>query len=335
MPWNERTKRRLKLRDLDILGALIDAGSMGKAAARLNISQPAVSKAIAELEATLGVRLVDRGRRGVIPTPYGLALQRRSIAIFNDLRQSVEDIDFLSDPTTGEIRIGATDPVLVAVVAPCIDRLSRRYPRMSFHVVADDTQGLYRGVMERNYELAICRMLGPFPDDLAAEVLFHDSLAVLTSAKNPLTRRRRLTLADLVNEPWVQIPSEHVFGSMVVEIFRANGYEPPRPTVLTLSEYLKSDLLARGRFLAVLPGFMLRVSGWLPRLKAVPVALPKTRAPIALITLKGRMLTPPAQLFIETVRTITRPMAQADDDRRPGPVTAAAARRPAPAGSPR
>jgi DNA-binding transcriptional LysR family regulator len=86
MPWNERTKRRLKLRDLDILTALIETGSMGKAASRLNISQPAVSKAIAELERALGVRLVDRSRRGIMPTPFGLALKKRSVAIFNDLR---------------------------------------------------------------------------------------------------------------------------------------------------------------------------------------------------------------------------------------------------------
>jgi len=168
MPWNERTKRRLKLRDLDILATLIDAGSMGKAAGRLNISQPAVSKAIAELEAALGVRLVDRGRRGITPTPYGLALQKRSVAIFNDLRQSVQDIEFLSDPTTGELRLGSTDPVSVSILKPCIDRLSQRFPRMRFHVVADNTANLYRGVIERNLELAICRMIGPLPDDLAA-----------------------------------------------------------------------------------------------------------------------------------------------------------------------
>src|SRR5215471_7045966 len=137
MPWNDRTKRRLKLRDLDILMAVIDSGSMGKAAKRLNISQPAISKAIAELEGALGVRLVDRGRRGIMPTPYGLALKKRSVAIFNDLRQGVQDIEFLSDPTTGEIRIGSTDPVSVAIVSPCIDRLSRKYPRMSFYVVAN------------------------------------------------------------------------------------------------------------------------------------------------------------------------------------------------------
>src|SRR5262249_3800731 len=126
MPWNDRTKRRLKLRDLDILMTVIDAGSMGQAARRLNISQPAISKAIVELESALGVRLVDRGRRGIVPTPYGLALKRRSFSIFNDLRQGIQDIDFLSDPTQGELRVGATEPVITAIVAPVIDELLRK-----------------------------------------------------------------------------------------------------------------------------------------------------------------------------------------------------------------
>jgi DNA-binding transcriptional LysR family regulator len=108
MPWDDRTKRRLKLRDLDVLLAVVETGSMGKAAKRLNISQPAVSKAVVELEDALGVRLLDRSRRGVVPTLYGLALAKHSVAIFNDLRQGVQDIDFLSDPTKGEIRIGST-----------------------------------------------------------------------------------------------------------------------------------------------------------------------------------------------------------------------------------
>jgi len=142
MPWDDRTKRRLKLRDLDVLLAVIETGSMGKAAKRLNISQPAVSKAFAELEHALRVRLVDRSRRGVVPTPYGLALAKRSTAIFNDLRQGVQDIDFLSDPTRGEIRIGTTDPIATAIVLPAIDTLSRKYPQMVFDVIAGDSMEL-------------------------------------------------------------------------------------------------------------------------------------------------------------------------------------------------
>ena len=214
MPWNDRTKRRLKLRDLDILMAVIETGSMGKAASRLGISQPAVSKAMVELETALGVKLVDRSRRGVAPTPYGLALGKRSIAIFNDLRQGVQDIDFLSDPTTGEIRIGTTEPVAMAIVLPAIDRLVRQYPRMFFHVVAGDTGTLYRELTERNVELAVSRIIGRLPDELSAEILFHDSFAVVTAATNPLTGRRKLTLAELANEPWTLYPFDSFFGSM-------------------------------------------------------------------------------------------------------------------------
>jgi DNA-binding transcriptional LysR family regulator len=309
MSLDDRTKRRLKLRDLDILLAVIETGSMGKAANRLNISQPAVSKAIVELENAVGVRLVDRGRRGVIPTPYGVALAKRSLAIFNDLRQGLQDIEFLADPTKGDIRIGTTEPVAAALVSPSIDRLSRKHPQISVHIVAGDTATLYKNLIERNIELAVCRMIGELPDELAAEILFYDTFVVMTAAKNPLTRRRKLTLAELRNEPWALLPSDSFFGALVAEAFRAGGHEPPRAMVVSLSEYMKNEILATGRFLTVLPGFMLKVAGRHPPLKALAVTLPNERMPIGIVTLKNRMLTPLAQLFIETIRAAAKTMA--------------------------
>jgi DNA-binding transcriptional LysR family regulator len=310
MPWNDRLKRRLKLRDLDILMAVIEAGSMGKAANRLGISQPAISKAIVELEDALGVQLFDRGQRGVVPTPYALALRTRSVSIFNDLRQSVQDIDFIADPTRGEIRVGMTEPIMSAIVAPVIDGLSRNYPRMFFHLVAGDTATLYIDVAERNIELAICRMIGKLPDELAAEILFHDSVAVMTSAANPLARRRNLKLADLANEPWVLFPNESFFGGVIAEIFRANGHEPPRLTVSTLSVHAQNEMLATGRFITVQPSFMLKLSGGKIPLKALPVALPNPPMPIGLITVKNRTLTPVAQLFIDRIRARVKSLAR-------------------------
>jgi DNA-binding transcriptional LysR family regulator len=313
MPWNDRTKRRLKLRDLDILMAVIETGSMGKAATRLNISQPAVSKAIVELEDALGVPLVDRGKRGATPTPYGLALGKRSIAIFNDLRQGVQDVDFLADPTKGEVRIGATEPIISAMVLPAIDWLSRKYPEMFFHIVAGDTATLYREALQRNIEFAICRMIGELPDELAAEVLFYDAISIMTSAKNPLTRRRKLTLADLAHEPWTLFPFDSFFGSVIAEAFRANGHEPPRITVASLSLYVQNALLATHRFLTVQPSFVLRDPSRNPPLKALPVALPNKPMPIGLITVKNRTLTPLAQLFIDNMRDFAKPLAKSQN----------------------
>src|SRR5438128_344606 len=95
--WEGRTGRRLKLRDLHVYFVVVQCGSMAKAAAQLGVSQPTVSEVIADLEHTFGVRLLDRLPRGVEPTMYGNALLKRSIAAFDELKQSGRDIEFLAD----------------------------------------------------------------------------------------------------------------------------------------------------------------------------------------------------------------------------------------------
>jgi len=96
MAETDRIERRLKLHDVRILMSVVDAGSMHKAAERLATSQPAVSRAISDLEHALGVRLLDRGPGGVRPTQYGEAIIKRGLAVFDELRQGVKDIEFLS-----------------------------------------------------------------------------------------------------------------------------------------------------------------------------------------------------------------------------------------------
>src|SRR4051794_13455696 len=150
--------------------SVIEAGAMGKAAGRLDMSQPAVSKAIADIEHTLGVRLVDRSRRGVEPTPHGLALTKRGAVIFNELRQGVQEIEYLADPTAGELRIGATHPVAAAIVAPIIKQLVQQYRRMAFHVVVGDaTMGsMYQNMSLRSVEFLIARIAGSMPKEYLA-----------------------------------------------------------------------------------------------------------------------------------------------------------------------
>jgi DNA-binding transcriptional LysR family regulator len=305
MPWNDRLRRRLKLRSLDILMAVVQAGGIGKAAGRLNMSQPAVSQAIADLEDALGVRLLDRTRRGVEPTPHGLALIKRGAAMFEELRQGVQDMDFLSDPTAGEIRIGTTGPIAAAIVVPVIDRLSRQHPRMAFDVTVDDTTALSRRLAERKIEVGLVRMTGALIEEHAVEVLFEDSLVVAAGANNPLARRRKIELAELVNEPWVLQPGDNYFGSIVADAFRARGLVLPRLTVATTSPIVRNELLPTGRFLTVVAAFSLKLPRKHRTLKALTV-LPNTRHRIAIITLKNRSLSPIAQLFIGGVRAISR-----------------------------
>src|SRR6185436_19084337 len=144
MQVSDRIGRRMKLQDLHVLMAVVQAGSMNKAAALLNTGQSAISRSIAELEHSIGVRLLDRNPQGVEPTRYGRALLDGGAAAFDDLRQALKNIEFLADPTAGEVRIGSSALLAASFVSAVFDRLSRRYPRIVFHLVFGHGDRLHR-----------------------------------------------------------------------------------------------------------------------------------------------------------------------------------------------
>ena len=148
MRWDERVGKRIKLRDLHLLEAAAQTGSLAKAAKSVGMSQPAVSYAIAEMEKLLGVSLLDRTSQGVAPTAFAHALLKRSAVIFNELRGGLSEIESLSDPTIGELRIGTPQPML-SVTSAVIDRMSDRYPRMTFHLTVESTHVLLRDLRDR------------------------------------------------------------------------------------------------------------------------------------------------------------------------------------------
>src|SRR5260370_27178415 len=183
----------MKLQDPHVLMTVVQAGSMGKAAQIFNTTQPNISRSIGELEHALGVRLLDRHRQGTEPTEYGRALLDCGVAVFDDLRQGMRNIAFLADPTAGELRIGTTTFLAASFVSALIDRLSRRYPRIVFHLVTRYTQTLHRELAERNVDLLIVRGSGPVADPrYEFEFIFDDSYVVAAGAKNQLVPPRRI-----------------------------------------------------------------------------------------------------------------------------------------------
>jgi DNA-binding transcriptional LysR family regulator len=306
----ERIERRLKLHDIRVLMSVVQAGSMHKAAERLSTSQPAVSRSISDLEHALGVRLLDRSRRGVEPTQYGLAIINRGVAIFDELRQGVRDVEFLADPTAGELRIGCAEMTAAGPALAVMDRLTRRHPRIVFNVVTGSAKSLYRNLAERSVEIVMLGIAGVVPDEFAAEHLFDDSLVVAAGVQNPWTRRRKIELAELANEPWTLPPHDSDPGVLAMEAFRASGLKPPRTSVITLSLNLRIRLLTTGRYLSMLAGYALRARSKYPLLKALPVELPNVRRSILIITLRNRTLSPLAEQFIRTAREVAKPLAK-------------------------
>jgi len=305
----DRILNQLKLRDLRILLAVTQTGSMAKAATQLATSQPAVSRAITEMEATLGVSLFERSSQGVEPTPYGRALTKRGVAVFDELRQGVKEIEFLTDPTAGEVRIGCNPFLAASFGSAVIDRLSRSHPRITFHHVTAYGTTLYRELTERNVDLLIAREFRSAADErFEFEFLFRDSYVVVAGAENPWVRRRKILLADLINELWVLRPAESVVGEVAMQAFRAAGLDYPRSAVVTDSPEVRMSLLATGRFLTIVPASALRFPTRRPEVVVLPVKLPVAPVPNEIVTLRNRTLSPVAKLFIECVREVAKPL---------------------------
>ena len=309
MGLHDRIGQRLKLRDLRLLLAVAERGSMAKAAVALNMTQSGVSRAIADLEQTLGFSLLDRTAQGVEPTPFGRALLAGSVAILDELRRSVDEIEHLADPTSGELRLGCTEPMLWGIVPAIIDRLVRKHPRVSFQVIQGDPARLRFGELrERRIELALSAITGP-ADDLDTEVLFDERRFIVAGRASRWAARRRVALADLVDAHWA-IPTHESPARVILEdLFRTSGLPVPAISLVSFSLPLHAGLVSTGRFLSVLPESMLRFCAGRMALKALPIALPPRPAPVGITTLKGRTVSPIARLFIEQARLVAKPPA--------------------------
>src|SRR5262249_18212195 len=149
-----------------------------------------------------------------------------------------------------EVRIGNTLTSAESFIAVVIDRLCRRCPRIVFHVAPAEAGTLRRELNERNLDLVIAPR-GAFKDEqFGFPMLYDDPFFVLAGVQNPWARRRRIELAELVNEPWALPAPEGVVGALM-EAFRASGLDYPRATLVTSSPGLRINLVATGRFLTM------------------------------------------------------------------------------------
>jgi DNA-binding transcriptional LysR family regulator len=234
MEWESRLGRRLRIRDVYILATVVKSGSMAKAASLLAMSQPAVSEAVANLEHILRVRLLDRSPRGVEPTIYADALLKRGVTVFDELRQGVRDIECLADPTAGQVRIGCAESFMAGLLPAIIEELSLHYPKIVVHVeFAQHATTDFRELRERNVDFILGRVSEPFPhDDLNVENLYEEEYFVVASSRSSWARRRKVALAELINEPWIHMPPDNIISSLVADAFLGKAWECHRRRLL-------------------------------------------------------------------------------------------------------
>lgn len=312
-PWEGRIGRRVRLRDLHVLFAVVQHGSMAKAGAYLGTSQSAISQAIAALEDAVQVPLLDRTPRGVEPTMYGAALIRRGQSAFDELRSGIKDIEFLADPGSGEVRIACTETVAAGLLPPAIDRFASRYPRVKLHVSQTTTYLMgFAALDDRSVDAVITLLPRPFERDLTqnlqAEVLFNDRICLAAAKDGPWGRRRKIAAADLINANLISPPPDTDGGTALVQTFRAAGLSAPSVTVTSFSVHLRNILSLRGRFVAVTPVSILKFNPNLYRLKELTIDLPAPPIPVLIVTLKNRTLSPSVEHFLACIRDVAKTM---------------------------
>jgi len=307
--WDSQLGRRLRLRDLHVFMTIVRLGSMAKAGKELGVSQPAVSEVIADLETALGVRLLDRTPQGALPSPYGVALLKRAVTAFDELRQGIRDIEYLTDASTGEVRIGCPESIAAAFLQPIIAQFGESHPRAVLDVDTINTLTFVPRLRDRTLDLALARAGWPLDEprlveDLNIETLFDDPLLVAVGRNHPLARKSRINLRELAEEPWVLTGKDSWNYQVIAEAFEAQSLSPPRIQMKTLSVHLRAEMAASGRYVTTFPRSVLLLHADRLKLKVLPLDLPPRSWPILAVTLKNRTLSPIVERFLNSARTV-------------------------------
>jgi DNA-binding transcriptional LysR family regulator len=304
----DRIGRRLRFRDLQVFFSVVQWGSMAKAANELGVTQPAVSEVIAGLEHAFGVRLFDRSPQGVEPTIYGRALLKRGVAALDELKQGIRDIEFLVDPSKGEVRIGCPDSLAGGLLAPFVQKFCNHYPGITIAIEPVPWPTLELPELHaRKLDVVVSRLSKPQVDDpiagdLEVETLFEDEAVVAAGANSIWARRRKIKLADLRDASWVGTSPETLTRTLLDRACQAANVPPPTMRVMTFSVQLRAHLLATGDFLTAIPKSMLKLNPECRGLTELPVRLPSPSFPVVIVTLKGRTIAPPVELFLDGLR---------------------------------
>jgi DNA-binding transcriptional LysR family regulator len=295
------------LRELRLLVSVARAGSILKAATEIGLTQPAVSKAIADLESTFGVRLFDRTNRGVSVTPQGEILLRRATAVFDELRQAIDELQSLATADHGELRLGGTPALCAGLLPHAMGAVRAQRPGYRFHITELESGKLASEVAGRSVDLGIGREHRAESADLAFEPLFEDRLFVVGGAQHPLARKQSVRLKDTAQHPWALPAVDGAVTAHLQAQFRLMGVTPPEPAVTTMSMLVRYELVASNAFLTVMYGSILRFGKLPAALRVLPIDLP-SGIPVGMVRLRNRTLAPSAGVFMQAMRDLVRPM---------------------------
>jgi DNA-binding transcriptional LysR family regulator len=304
-------RSRLKMRQVLLLVALDEQRNMHRAAASLRMTQPAATRLLGGLERMLGLRLFERGPRGLAPNAYGESLIRHARAMLSTLEHAREEMNSLAEGASGRIALGALLVAAPVLVPLALARFKQRYPNHTVLVQEGSATALLPALRRGELDLVVGRVSSDVPSEgLEFEAFYSEPMQVVARTGHPLARRRALQLRDLAGETWIVPAPDAPYRRRLDAAFRQAGVAPPRRLVESVSVAVNKMLVQRSDMLGVMPRDVAREYAALGLLRILPVKLPPPSGPVGVITAIGRPLQAPTAALIQALRETARAAAR-------------------------
>jgi DNA-binding transcriptional LysR family regulator len=284
--------------------ACVENKSMHAAAEVLHVSQPALSKAVHQLEAELGAPLLERRPRGVVPTPYGETLLRYAKMIDTELRRATAEIDAMRGATKGKINVGAV-PTMIAPMTRAAREILVAHPGLKLEIRAAFSKELTTALLDGELDLAMILIPeGGAPPGLAFEPLRRTNPVIVARAQHPLASRQSLTLEDLSAYPWLAATYPSTHWRILSRVFLDAGVPPPQPAMEVSTVVFFAPLIRETDLLTIMPRSILSESPEGSGLVALPFELPFPPEQIVLGYRENSYLLPGAKIVMQHLKAV-------------------------------
>lgn len=297
-------RARLKLRHMQLFQALDEHRNLHRAAASLNLSQPAASKLLSDLEDALGIPLFDRHPRGIEPNRYGALLIRHARLILSELGEVGAELTALQAGHSGRVQIGTVTAPAVEYLVPVIDRVQQAHPRLRITVELETSDVLIDHVQHGRLDFALARLSkASDPSAFHYEEIGEEELSFICRDGHPLQALGRpVALEELAGQRWALPPRGTLLRDRVDAMFRSAGLTEPAQVVESASPVMLAALVARTDFVTVIARAMESLFQGPDRLAILRFSQRFTVEPFGIVRLRDRPLSPGAATVLEALR---------------------------------
>lgn len=294
---------RVDLRQLRHFLAVVEQGSILRAASVVHLTQPALSRSIQGLEDALGVKLLERGRRGIEPTPQGLLLARQARALVAQAEETRALVRGLRDAEAPRLALGVGTHLTGTFLPRVVARMLAQLPRLKASVRDGSGEDLVEALRRGEIDLALCAWpAAGVPTDLQFDEVMRSELAVFCRVSHPLARRRAVPLAELADRPWALAERPRAIAEVFRLTFTAAALPLPEPVARSTSLPFLLALLEESELISLLPAGYVETASGRGKLARIRAALPDATTRIGLLRRRRDKSPPPVvQSFLETL----------------------------------